>query len=155
MGVTIHYAGRLTEPDKLPRLLDFVRGFAESRAWPFRVLQRENSATPYGFVLLPHPDCEPVEFEFGPRFRFEGWVKTQFAGPRTHIEVIDFLRQIQPLIGRLGVRDEAGYWTTGNENTLHRHMNNINDLIAEAAANDPNVRTQVRAPDGRIIDMIQ
>ncbi|HVN92372.1 MAG TPA: hypothetical protein VMT38_01685 [Terracidiphilus sp.] len=155
MGVTIHYAGQLTEPSRLPLVLDFARGFAESHHWDFRLIGETASSRPRGFVLLPHPDCEPVEFEFGPRFKFENWVKTQFAGPRIHVEVLDFLRRIHPLIGRLGVRDEAEYWTTGNEDTLRWHMNRINEIIAEAVANDPNVRTQVRAPNGRIIDMIQ
>jgi len=155
LGVTIHYAGQLTRPEKLPLLQDFVSGFAESRRWQFRVIQEEDDPNPRGFILIPHPDCEPLEFEFDPRFKFEGWVKTQFAGPRTHIEIIDFLRQIQPLIGRLGVRDEGEYWTSVDEDTLRWHMDKISDVIAEAVANDPNVRTQVRTSSGRIIDMIQ
>ncbi len=155
MGVTIHYAGQLIEPGRLPSLLDFVKNYAESRKWEFRVIPESDPANPRGFVLLPHPNCEPVRFEFGARFRFESWVKTQFAGPQTHIEIIRLLRQIQPLVGRLGVRDEGEFWKSGSEQKLREHMDTINQVIADLASKNPKVRTQVREPDGRITDLIQ
>jgi len=155
MGVTIHYAGRLTKPTKMPKLLDFVRAFAKSHQWGFRTLQQNESAPPHGFVLFPHPDCEPMAFDFGPRFRFASSVKTQFAGPQVHFEVVRFLRQIQPILGRLGVRDEGEYWNTGNEETFRWHIAKVNELIAEMIAKDPNARSQVTTPDGLIIDLIE
>jgi hypothetical protein len=155
MGVTIHYAGQFTQPSRMSELLDFVKTFADSHQWGFQILPQKSNDSRRGFILLPHPDCEPIAIDFGARSRFSSWVKTQFAGPQVHIEIIRFLRQLQPIMGRLGVRDEGEFWTTGNEEILRRHMATINELIAEETAKNPTARSRVRTPDGLIIDLIQ
>ncbi len=154
MGVTIHYAGQLRDPQRIEELLAFAASFSSQRGWPFKVIRNEADGRPVGFVVHPHPDCEPLEFEFGPRYKFSSWVKTQFAGPDTHIAVVRFLRQIRPIIGRLGVRDEGEYWNTESLDTLKWHIDHINELIAEMAAEKPGTRTMVKEPTGRIIDPI-
>jgi hypothetical protein len=93
--------------------------------------------------------------EFDQRGRLSGWVKTQFAGPETHIEVVEFLRQLKRFVGKFGVRDEGEYWETRNEETLRWHIGRINELIQEAVDKNPNIRTRVRMPNGLMIDYVE
>jgi len=155
MGVTIHYSGQLKDPRRMDRLLAFVREFVSSHEWTLEIIPGKNDSVCSGFVVLPHHQCEPLRIEFGPRYRFQDWVKTQFAGPETHIEVIRFLKQIQPILGQLRVRDEGEYWETGDEETLRGHLGQINEVIAEMIAGSPGARSQVREPNGHIADLIQ
>jgi hypothetical protein len=154
MGITIHYAGQLRDPANLENLIAIVRDRSEKAGWGFALL-------PYavgdlqGFVVHPHPDCEPLEFRFGKRNRFSSWVKTQFAGPEIHIQIVRLLQEIKPVIGRLGITDEGEFWQTGSEETLRWHMNHINELIASYIAENADIQTKVRTPDGRIIDLIE
>jgi hypothetical protein len=153
VGVTIHYAGQLRDAKRIPELLAVAEDYALSHGWRFRAITADNDS-PAGFVIFPHDDCEPLEIRFGARNRFRNWVKTQFAGPEIHVEVVDFLNQIKPILGRLGVSDEGEFWKTGDQDTLCWHMNRINELIAEYVVENPSTRTKVKTPDGRIIDLI-
>ena len=57
-------------------------------------------------------------------------VKTQFAGPETHIWIVSLLKYIQEhYLPGLQVRDEGEFWETGNYETLKEKMNLINDKI--------------------------
>ena len=57
-------------------------------------------------------------------------VKTQFAGPETHIWIVGLLKYIQEhYLPELQVRDEGEFWETGNYETLKEKMNLINDKI--------------------------
>jgi hypothetical protein len=121
MGVTIHYAGQLRDPAKLPQLVEFSRDYATRSDWGF-ILLPFATGNLQGFVLYPHEDCEPIELRFGTRNRFSSWVKTQFAGPDIHIEIIRFFREIKPILGRLGVSDEGKFWQNrehGNSPVAH------------------------------------
>lgn len=153
MGVTIHYAGRLCDPTKLQRLLEIARQHSESNGWDFEVSPKDNQLS-QSFVIHPHPDCEPIEFEFERGNRFSSWVKTQFAGPEIHIQIIRFLREIKPVLGRLGVRDEGEFWQTESEETLRSHINKVNEVIASYVAENPAIRVKVKEPGGRIVDLI-
>jgi len=58
-------------------------------------------------------------------------VKTQFAGPETHIWIVGLLKYIQEhYLPGLEVRDEGEFWETGNHEILKEKMNLINDKIA-------------------------
>ena len=57
-------------------------------------------------------------------------VKTQFAGPETHIWIVGLLKYIQEhYLPELQVRDEGEFWETGNHETLKEKMNLINNKI--------------------------
>jgi hypothetical protein len=154
MGVTIHYAGQLHDPANHQSLLDFSQDYAMRSCWSFSKLPFAVGNL-QGFVVRPHQDCEPVEFIFGNRNRFSSWVKTQFSGPDTHIQIVRFLREIKPFLGRLGVSDEGEYWQTESRETLEWHMNKVNEVIASYVDANPQIQTKVRTPDGRIIDLIE
>jgi hypothetical protein len=155
MGITIHYAGRLRKASDLAEFLALAEELAGKRQWDFQRFHDSHERHGTEFVCYPDPDCEPLRFEFSQRGRFSGWVKSQFAGPETHIEVIGFLREIQPHLGKFGVQDEGEYWETKNEETLRWHIAKINELIQEIVDKDPTIRARVRMPDGLMIDCIE
>lgn len=155
MGVTIHFTGRLSTGADLQQFLICAERLAEQQGWRHERLSAKSDHSEAGFVTYPHDDCEPIKFEFDNRGRFSGWVKTHFAGPETHIQVTEFLRQLRPFLGKLGVRDEGEYWTTGSKETLIRHFGAINRIIREAVENNPSVRVGVHEPSGLIVDLIQ
>jgi hypothetical protein len=154
LGVTIHYSGQLRSPDKLRALTAFAEELATDLHWGFERIQNGTNVYPQGFTAYPHEDCEPLRFEFGHDMKARSWVKTQFAGPEVHVGVVKFLRQIRPLIGRLGVRDEGEYWETGSEEKLHNHMDTINLIIKQMKDEKPNIQVKVHQSDGRIVDVI-
>lgn len=102
-----------------------------------------------GIQLTPHPKCEALQFYFdsdgslcGPVSMVmisEGtlkpedvWVsvKTQFAGPETHIWIVGLLKYLKEhYIMDLEVNDEGEYWETGNLETLTAKMELINEKI--------------------------
>jgi hypothetical protein len=155
MGVTIHYAGRLRTRFDLEGFLVVAEKLAEERRWHHERFRQAPDHTETGFVTYPHPDCEPIQFVFDQKGRVSGWVKTQFAGPETHIEVVGFLRQLRSHLVKFGVRDEGEYWETGCEDTLRGHIETINRVIREYVESNPNIRTCVHLPSGLIVDYIE
>lgn len=141
MGVTIHYAGQLRDTERLSEVQITAENYAHAYGWEYRSLGPESDSLG-GFVVFPHSDCEPLEIRFGRRNRFSNWVKTQFAGPEIHVQIVDFLFRIKPILGRLGVKDEGEFWNSGDRDTLCWHMNRINELIAEYVAEKPSTRTK-------------
>lgn len=154
MGVTIHYSGKLKDPARLEDVIVFAEKLAKESRWAFNRIERVVGSETAGFVAFPHQHCEPLRFEFGNDLKIRSWIKTQFAGPEVHVSVVHFLRQIRPLIGRLGVRDEGEYWETGSEEKLREHMDSINRIIEEMKDENPNIRVKVHESNGRIVDVI-
>lgn len=108
-----------------------------------------------GVEILPHPSCEPVSFYFdreGTLWSVPGRalsldqrerpdqpfisVKTQFAPAEIHIAIVRLLRYIKGrYISNLEVRDEGGFWETGDLVELERRRGSINqalDLLKQA-----------------------
>jgi hypothetical protein len=103
-----------------------------------------------GIAFSIHPKCESLRFFFdaggnlcdpvsmtliseGALKPEDVWiaVKTQFAGPETHIWIVGLLKYIQEhYLPGLEVRDEGEFWKTGNHEMLKEKMNLINDKIA-------------------------
>jgi hypothetical protein len=102
-----------------------------------------------GIAFSIHPRCESLRFFFdacgnlcdpvsmvlineGALKPEDVWiaVKTQFAGPETHVWIVGLLKYIQKhYLPGLEVRDEGEFWETGNHETLKEKMNLINDKI--------------------------
>ena len=102
-----------------------------------------------GIAFSIHPRCESLRFFFdacgtlcdpvsmalineGALKPEDDWiaVKTQFAGPETHVWIVGLLKYIQEhYLPGLEVRDEGEFWATGNHKTLKEKMNLINDKI--------------------------
>lgn len=102
-----------------------------------------------GIVFSIHPKCESLRFFFDAAGNLcdpvsmtlisEGvlkpedvWiaVKTQFAGPETHVWIVSLLKYVQEhYLPGLEVRDEGNFWETGKHEMLKEKMNLINDNI--------------------------
>jgi hypothetical protein len=155
MGVSIHYFGWIEDEANFGRLTTLATDLAHKLRWPFEKapeLIRERSI---GFTIYPHPDCEPLHFEFDQRWEVADFVKTQFAGSAVHIQIVEFLAKIQPLFTVLTVQDDGEYWETRDREKLEWHMGQVNRMIWEAEQADPSVQTQVRISGGRILDIVE
>ena len=106
-----------------------------------------------GISLTPHPKCETLQFFFDinghlrdpismvniseePLKPEEAWisVKTQYAGPETHIWIIGLLKYLKKLhLPDLEVQDEGEYWETGNFEILKEKMDFVGEKIAAVA----------------------
>ena len=102
-----------------------------------------------GIQLTPHPKCETLQFYFdsdgslcslvnmamiseGSLKPEDVWVsvKTQFAGPETHVWIIGLLKYLKEhYIRDLEVDDEGEYWESSNLETLSAKMELINEKI--------------------------
>lgn len=103
--------------------------------------------------MYPHPDCEPLTLDPDEHGVIENWVKTHFAGPEIHIQVLDFLSQMAPLFDMLAVEDEAEFWETRDRLVLEGHFNQINAVLQNMMKENPKARMKLRMPSGRIVDL--
>jgi hypothetical protein len=104
-------------------------------------------------VVYPHEDCEPVRFEFDSNLYVQKYTKTQFAGQDCHQKIIGLLRAIESLFRDLKVDDEGGFWDTGDPSILRGHFDSIRGVIEDTLNKDPGARSNVKTPNGRIIDL--
>lgn len=168
MGVTVHFEGKLNGEAEYSTLLENVRNFSSRHRWPVedlaeaqRSLRRVRDEQDWDFVGLtrgivvhPHGHCEPLRFEFDENFYIQEYCKTQFAGPKVHIAIVQLLRSLQSLFAKLTVEDEGEYWDSGDEPVLARHMQSIDSQIARLVAEKPTRQFAVRLPSLRIADVI-
>ncbi|MCB0572341.1 MAG: hypothetical protein KDC66_21385 [Phaeodactylibacter sp.] len=114
-----------------------------------------------GISFIPHPRCESVTFFFNASgiitspiqvalSAHEGYpsaaqwqfVKTQFAGPDTHVVLVKLFRYLQgKYLHDLEVSDEGGYWETGDYGRLADAINRLNEAI-EQLSNDLSAHRQ-------------
>jgi hypothetical protein len=107
-----------------------------------------------GIGLTLNPQCETLQFFFDSSGNLrdpismvnisEGtlkpedvWisVKTQYAGPETHIWVIGLLKYLKKLyLMDLEVQDEGEYWETGDFGILKAKMDFVGEKIAAVSA---------------------
>ena len=168
MGVTIHFEGHIRDEAALHAAVTKARALGQAFGWPSTIID-ESQATivrvineeeiPYtgptrGIELRPNDDCDPIRLEFGSDLFVQDYVKTQFAGPETHVRVIEVLREIEPFFRDLTVVDEGEFWDTYSHELLREHIANINAVLDEYVRQSPNGRVKVRLPDGRIMDFM-
>ena len=166
MGVTIHFEGQVKGPTAYSLLIDEIREFGASHAWPLeelplsdRCLKRvrdekdcDYSGPTFGIVLSPHPNCDPLRFEFDKDFYIQEFVKTQFAGAETHVAIIELLRRIQPFFDGFRVVDEGDFWDRADETVLEQHIERCNNVLRNLLAKNPKAKGPIRLPNGRIGD---
>ena len=107
-----------------------------------------------GIILTLNPKCEALQFFFDSNGNLrdpismvnisegtlkpeEVWisVKTQYAGPETHIWIIVLLKYLKKLhLPDLEVQDEGAYWETGNPEILKEKMDLVSEKIAAVSA---------------------
>lgn len=146
-----------------------ARKWAESNQWPISDIPRENrvlhrvrneadwdySGFTEGVLLQPHQDSEPLRLEFDEDLYVQDYIKTQFAGPEAHLQVVAFLRDVQPCFLEMTVIDEGEFWESGDKQRLIELMDGCDRALNDILAKDPKARGPLRLPSGRIIDCMQ
>lgn len=175
MGLTIYYQGQLASESAYEGFVAAATAFAAARNWPAhpiaessrqltRTLQPEDPDEPEfeevytgatrGLYLLPHPECEPITFEFDRDLFMQDSTKTQFAGAAIHAAIVDLFRQAEPFFEMLDIQDEADFWETNDTEALARTFAQSRAAIDEAAAESPGSAIAVLTPSGRILDVL-
>jgi hypothetical protein len=168
MGVTIHFEGRLRDQTAYEGFLGVVSSLARSQGWQTETIKsaevtllrvRDEQEWDYvgpvkGIAVYLHEDCDPVRLEFDRDLYVQEFTKTQFAGAEYHLKVINLLKTIQPFFSELKVDDEAEYWDTNDRATLQYHLDTVQKLIEAELKKNPLARARVKAPDGKIIDLM-
>jgi hypothetical protein len=146
MGVTLYFSGTIRNIDD-PKLEQLALKWA--KRWGCEVNSARDTELPSvmvrneevieeigpldGFSLNPHKDCESVRILVRKDGYFQHFCKTQFAGPDTHIEIVEFLRELAPFVEDFDVLDEGKYWNTGDRNELERRMDLLDQAIDSLA----------------------
>lgn len=113
----------------------------------FGIQQHQPGASLHGIVLYPHESCEPFSFTFDRQgwlvdYRVAGisqesgqqpgWlhVKTHFAPSECHIAMVRLLKYLKKsFIPDLDVRDEGGYWDSGDPSQLENRLETLNHAM--------------------------
>jgi hypothetical protein len=156
VGVTIHWQGTLLGAEAYTALIKAVCTFAEVRGWPTHDIERkvrqslrvideqivEYQGHTFGVFVRPDPNCEPTTFEFDQELFTQQSCKTQFAGPKIHIAVIELLRTIEPYFREMEVVDEGEYWDSSDEAKLRAHL-----ALVDSALDDLEAGLRTASPD--------
>lgn len=168
MGVTVHFEGALSGEKAFVRVVELAKKFASERNWETSLIDETNAklqrvrgeedwdyeGPTRGIALQPHPNCDPLRLEFDSELYIQEFCKTQFAPLRVHVEIVELLRSIRPEFHSLSVEDEGEYWDTEDESRLEGHLSACFDALDEHLERDPNLMGPVRAPSGRILDLV-
>jgi hypothetical protein len=168
VGVTVHFEGALSDESSFRRIIVSAQEFAMDRNWSTSLideakakLQRVRGDEDWdyegptrGIALQPHPNCDPLRLEFDSDLYIQEYCKTQFAPSRVHMEIVELLRILQPEFRSLSVLDEGEYWDTADESRLESHLSACFKALDEHLERDPNLMGPVRAPSGRILDLV-
>jgi hypothetical protein len=171
-GVTIHFDGTASSDDVVGRILKTACDRAAALKWDCRPASPESLrddpvtlsmlrelgsgddlASVRGVVINPHPMSEPLTLAFTKSLQTKNFIKTQFAGPDVHIQVVELLAELRPLFTALNVRDESGYWDKRDRAALERAMEAVDVFVAEAKKTKGAQGPQ-KIAGGRIVDLI-
>jgi hypothetical protein len=149
MGVAIHYRGQLATIQDARALVATAFREAKRYGWQTREL------APFGAVVLPVEKCDPLEFQPDEKLVVDSFVKTQFAGPDVHIQVVQFLRSLAGHFAEWDVEDEGEFYEFGDRKLLQQHMEAFDKALADHLKDNPGSRGSVRLPSGRWVDVIE
>jgi hypothetical protein len=157
MGVTIHYKGSLKSPDLVQSLIDDLEDICRSANWSYQILEPDETSEGdhqdmpilRGISFKPHEESESLQFLFNQNGEWrtfmnivmgeklprgvKNWafVKTQFAGPDTHVAIINLLLYLRKkYFKKLDINDDGGYYPKKNIEELKQRMGVINNAIA-------------------------
>lgn len=146
-GVTIHYSGEVADASKAKAVISEAEKYAAEHKWRVEKLIG-------GVVLYPAEWCEPLNIKFVKETALESnFVKTQFAGPEIHRDVIGLFRQLKPLTIKLEIEDEGEYWEASDFSKLELNIESVNVMMKQIKAQKPNVKGPAKIGEGRIVDL--
>lgn len=160
MGLTIYYSGQLKSTDLVNPLIEDIADIAGNYHWKYDVLNKDGSSNDAkgclrGIVFQP-PECDTVILLFddtgrliNPVFaegedygeinnlnnlRTQLFVKTQFASPALHIQLVHLFEYMATKYFRdFKVLDEGEYWETRDASLLAFNFKKNQALIDEFA----------------------
>jgi len=168
MGVTIHFEGRLKSTADLDKVIILGQDFAKRKSTDIiklnskkKLLQRVKDEKEWdyegevnGIQFLPHENSDPIVLEFDTDLYIQEFCKTQFAGIATHIEVVEFLRDIEPFFDNLVVFDEGEFWDRNDIRILEQKFQDFFDACDKATKENPKLKGPFRV-NGRIVDFLE
>lgn len=172
MGIVIHYRGRLADPASRGALLARAAASAEGLGWRVEPVDEPHAAYSrsvpaedpdddeetehvgplVGFRAWPHEGCDPFHLVFDADGVVQDYCKTQFAPLEVHLDVVAWMRSLQPDLVWEDVADEGEAWPDGDRAALERERADYALMLADHQANYPSTRIGVRMPDGRYVD---
>jgi hypothetical protein len=158
MGLSFHYKGALKNPGLLKKMIEEVTDISLANQWKFHVFEEafpseaftldSYNDSIYGICFSP-PNCEVVCLTFlsnGKMCAFYNLesskvslnelddnylsVKTQFAGPEIHKQLITIFDYInKKYFENFDLTDEGNYWETKNDQLLKDTFKKYTNLI--------------------------
>jgi len=168
MGVTIHFEGRLKTVNDLDKVINLGLEFAKRKSSDVikldstdKLLRRVKDDKDWdyqgevkGIQFQPHENSDPLVLEFDKDFYIQEYCKTQFAGISTHIEVVQFLREIEPHFENLVIVDEGEFWETNDIKVLEQKFEDFFNAFEKAIEENPKLKGPFKV-QGRIIDLME
>jgi hypothetical protein len=127
MGISIAFTATPRAGSGVEPILAAASAYATELGWR---QQRLGAA----LTLDPGQGCESITLSPGPGGLLTDNVKTQFAGPTVHTQVIGLLDRLQPLLGSLDVSDDSEFWEHRDPSSLDECFRSTAALIAEVRA---------------------
>jgi hypothetical protein len=169
MGVTIHFEGRLKSQKDFDEVIEKARDFAKKRSSDIiqldndkKLLKRVKEEKDWdyegevkGIQFQPHENSDPLILEFDKDLYIQEFCKTQFSDISTHIEIIEFLRDIESNFDNLSVIDEGEYWDTDDVKLLEQKFEDFFVAFENAIKENPKLKGPFRMGDGRIVDLMK
>jgi hypothetical protein len=138
MGLTIHYSGKLRNPESLSALITEAKDISESMHWANEVIERLPDVPVEGILISPNGSeplwltfheagflCNPLLYSYvmevegkGIPANAEQWLftKTQYAGAEAHMALIKLMRHLsQKYFESFELHDESQFWETNDE----------------------------------------
>jgi hypothetical protein len=106
-----------------------------------------------GVVMQIDESCEPVWFAFGRYpdrvWRCDHFTNTQYAsrGFQTHLDLVERLLELGPLVDHLRVVDASDYWHTGDAEAAARRYRESRDLVTSLGELLRGVTPEALAPE--------
>lgn len=152
MGISIYYKGKFNPQQQLSELIAEVIDIATTNDWIYQVWNTEFNCDLlglkmvtkdiYGISLTPK-DCETMSFTFASNGRlisqvalfleegesleehaFGAFTKTQYAGIKTHLLLVDLFRYIsEKYLLEAELLDDARYWETNDKEIAIQNFN--------------------------------
>jgi hypothetical protein len=169
MGVTIHFEGRLKKTEDYDQVIRIGREFARAAGSDIIQLDakrkklsrvRDEKDWDYegpvkGIQFLPNPNSDPFVLEFDQDFYIQEYCKTQFAGISTHIDVINFLKEVTPYFEKLIVVDEGEFWESSDVTLLEQKFDDFFRAAEDAVKENRKLSGPFRLANGRIVDLME
>ncbi len=156
MGLSIYYNAKLKSPSALSELVEEVTDIVEAHSWKYTVFETQMLSKKfnenvkdliYGICFSP-PKCESICLTFlsngqlvspwifemqrknGSTISYGTCTKTQYAGEKTHLIIIDLFRHLnKKYFSEFKLIDEGQYWETSDKKILHGNFSRYNALM--------------------------